>query len=79
MAAGVLGILLGSLGVHRFYLGYIGAGFGYLGVFLFAVIFSFLVLPLVLLFALEVLALLEGIFLLTGSFNTDAEGAELIR
>lgn len=79
VAAGVLAILLGSLGVHRFYLGYIGVGFGYLGVFLFAVVFSFLVLPLVLLLALSVLALLEGIFLLTGSFNTDAEGAELIR
>lgn len=79
VAAGVLAILLGSLGVHRFYLGYIGVGFGYLGVFLFAVVFGFLVLPLLLLLALSVLALLEGIFLLTGSFNTDAEGAQLIR
>ncbi len=30
--AGVLGILLGSLGVHHFYLGSNGAGFIYLGV-----------------------------------------------
>ncbi|MFR3273322.1 MAG: TM2 domain-containing protein [Slackia sp.] len=41
MAAGLLGIFLGSLGVHKFYLGYNTAGFIMLGVAILGGLLSF--------------------------------------
>ena len=69
VAAGVLAILLGSLGVHNFYLGYTGKALAQLLITLLtcgagAVISS-------------VWALVEGILILTGSANTDAKGIPL--
>lgn len=79
VAAGVLAILLGGLGVHRFYLGYVGVGFAYLGALLAALLLFWLVIPLILPMITGALALVEGILLLTGSFDTDAQGYRLAR
>lgn len=69
IAAGVLGILLGTLGVHNFYLGFTGKAVaqllitilscGYLSVVSF------------------IWGLVEGIMILTGSINRDARGIPL--
>ncbi len=66
IAAGVLGILLGFLGIHRFYLGYTGIGLvqllitvctcGYGGI------------------ATGIWGLIEGILILTGTIDRDAQG-----
>ncbi len=67
MTAGLLGIFLGSIGVHRFYLGYAGIG----------------IAQIVVTFATcgigAIWGLIEGIMILTGSpsFSTDAEGRPL--
>jgi TM2 domain-containing membrane protein YozV len=65
IAAGILGILLGGLGVHRFYLGYIGIG-----------IIQIIVTICTLGFG-ALWGLIEGILILTGSFNKDAKGRPL--
>ncbi len=65
MVAGILGIVLGGLGVHRFYLGYIGIGI--------AQIF-------VTIFTLGIGAwwgVIEGIMILVTDTWTDAEGRPL--
>ena len=65
LAAALLGIFLGSLGIHNFYLGYTKRGLtqllscGILG------------------FAVGVWALVESIMLLTRTTNTDADGVPL--
>ncbi|WP_084627001.1 TM2 domain-containing protein [Pseudoclavibacter soli] len=71
VAAGVLGILLGSLGVHNFYLGKIGIAVAQLLI---------TVLSLgVLSFVSGVWGLIEGILILTGSpnYRTDGRGIPL--
>lgn len=69
IAAGLLGILLGSLGVHNFYLGYKGKGTAQLLITL----LSFGTLSLI----SSIWGLVEGILILTGSINTDSEGNPL--
>ena len=66
LVAGLLGIILGGLGVHRFYLGYIGIGVAQIVVsFVTCGIGSFW-------------GLIEGILILAGStITTDAEGRPL--
>lgn len=71
IAAGVLGILLGSLGVHNFYLGKIGLAVAQLLI---------TVLSLGLLsFVSGIWGLIEGILILTGSpnYRTDGRGVPL--
>ena len=66
LAAGVLGIVLGGLGVHRFYLGYIGIGVA-------QVIVTICTAGIGALWGL-----VEGILILAGStITTDAEGNPL--
>ena len=63
--AGLLGLFLGGLGVHRFYLGYVGIGIVQIIVTLIT-------------FGLGGLwGFIEGIFILTGSMNKDAKGQPL--
>lgn len=66
ITAGILGLLLGGLGVHRFYLGFVGIGF----------------LQLILCFvtcgASGIWGFIEGILLLTGSMDMDADGRRLL-
>ncbi len=64
LVAGLLGIFLGGLGVHSFYLGYTGKGIAQIALsFCFGIgaIWGFV----------------EGIMLLAGSINCDADGVPL--
>lgn len=66
VAAGLMGILLGGLGVHRFYLGFIGLG-------IIQIVVTFVTCGLG-----AVWGLIEGILILAGStITTDAEGRPL--
>jgi TM2 domain-containing membrane protein YozV len=65
VAAGILGILLGGWGVHRFYLGFVGIGIAQIAVTLCTCGMG------------GIWGLIEGILILTGSMNEDAEGRPL--
>ena len=69
IAAGLLGIFLGSFGVHNFYLGFTGKAVAQLLI----TILSCGMLS----FASAIWGLVEGIMILTGSMNTDAQGNAL--
>ena len=69
IVAGILGILLGSLGIHNFYLGFTKRGLTQL-------LMSVLSCG-ILSFASGIWGLVEGILILTGSINTDADGMPL--
>lgn len=65
IAAGILGIFLGGLGVHRFYLGFIGIG-----------IVQIIVTIITLGYG-AIWGFIEGILILTGTMNQDAKGRPL--
>jgi TM2 domain-containing membrane protein YozV len=67
IAAGVLGILLGGLGIHKFYLGYTSAGLVMLLGTILGWVFSCFVVPLVLPIVFGIIGLIEGIIYLTKS------------
>lgn len=69
VVAGVLGILLGSLGIHNFYLGYTGKAIAQLLI----TVLSFGTLS----FVSEIWGLVEGIMLLVGTINVDGHGVPL--
>lgn len=69
IAAGLLGIFLGSLGIHNFYLGFTGKAIAQL-------LISLLSCG-TLAWASGIWGLIEGILILTGSMNVDAEGNPL--
>lgn len=69
IAAGLLGIFLGSFGVHNFYLGYNGKAVAQL----LMTVLSCGILS----FVSAIWSLIEGILILTGSINVDAEGNPL--
>jgi TM2 domain-containing membrane protein YozV len=69
IAAGLLGIFLGSLGIHNFYLGYTGKAVAQLLITL----LSCGILAVV----SEIWGLIEGILILCGNINTDAQGNPL--
>lgn len=66
IAAGLLGIFLGALGVHNFYLGFTGKAVAQLLI----TILSCGILS----FVSAIWGLIEGILILTGSINKDADG-----
>lgn len=66
LVAGLLGVLLGGLGIHRFYLGYVSIGIAQIAVTLCTVGLG------------AVWGFIEGILILIGnSITTDAEGRPL--
>lgn len=69
MAAGLLGIFLGSLGIHNFYLGYNNKAVAQLLI----TVLSCGVLSVV----SGIWGLIEGIQILTGSISVDADGNPL--
>ena len=69
MAAGLLGIFLGALGIHNFYLGNTGKALAQL---LITVLSCSFLSPVS-----GIWGLIEGIMILTGSINTDANGVPL--
>lgn len=64
LAAGLLGIFLGGLGIHNFYLGYTGKAIA-------QIVLSFCF------GAGAIWGLIEGIMILAGSINKDANGVPL--
>jgi TM2 domain-containing membrane protein YozV len=72
LTAGLLGIFIGGLGVHRFYLGYTGIGVAQLILALFG-IFTCGITTI----AAHIWGLIEGIMILTGSINKDSDGNSL--
>lgn len=69
IAAGLLGIFLGSFGVHNFYLGYTGKAVAQLLITLLTCGFGA--------FVSSIWGLIEGILILTGSINVDGHGIPL--
>jgi TM2 domain-containing membrane protein YozV/RNA polymerase subunit RPABC4/transcription elongation factor Spt4 len=65
VAAGVLGIVLGWLGVHRFYLGFVAIGIAQIAVTLVTCGLG------------GIWGFIEGILILTGSIDKDAKGRPL--
>jgi TM2 domain-containing membrane protein YozV len=70
IAAGICGILIGSLGIHKFVLGYNQEGIIMLVVSITGIVLSCLILPIIATFAMSVIGLIEGIIYLT---KTDEE------
>ena len=71
LAAGLLGIFLGGLGIHNFYLGYTKRGLAQL---LITILGGCLIIgPM----AAGIWGLVEGIMIITGNINTDANGVPL--
>jgi TM2 domain-containing membrane protein YozV len=69
IAAGVLGILLGSLGIHNFYLGFTGKAVAQLLITVLTLGFGSIITG--------IWGLVEGIMILTGSICCDAAGVPL--
>lgn len=69
IAAGLLGIFLGTFGVHNFYLGYTGKALAQLLI----TVLSCGILAV----ASSIWGLIEGIMILTGNINKDARGIPL--
>jgi len=71
LAAGLFGIFLGGLGIHNFYLGFIGKAWTQL---LMSVIGWILIIPAI---VAGIWGLIEGIMILAGSITHDARGVPL--
>jgi TM2 domain-containing membrane protein YozV len=76
LAAGLLGIFLGWLGIHRFYLGYNNIAIAQLAVGVIGLVLSPFTCGLIIV-AAEIWGLIEGIMILTGSISTDGQGRPL--
>lgn len=76
LVAGLLGIFLGGLGVHRFYLGYTGVGLVMLLLSIFGGIGSFACMPGAGCGIIGLWGFIEGIVCLAGGMK-DADGLEL--
>ena len=72
MAGGLLGIFLGSLGIHNFYLGYTGKGV--VQPVLWIIRWFTFVITMVI---SGIWGFVEGILILTGSINKDGQGNPL--
>ncbi len=72
LVAGILGIVLGSLGIHRFYLGYTTIGIIQLILGLGGILTCGITT-----IASAIWGIVEGIMILTGSINRDASGQPL--
>ena len=73
LAAGLLGIFLGGLGIHNFYLGNTNRGLVQLLVCLIAGAVTCGIASI----AMQIWGFIEGILILTGNINTDANGIPL--
>lgn len=77
IAAGLLGIFLGSLGVHNFYLGYTSKAVLQLVLSIVGYITSCFGIGVFIVAGISIWGLVEGIMILTGSINTDGMGRRL--
>ncbi len=76
LTAGLLGIFLGWLGIHRFYLGYQNIAIAQLAVGLIGLFLSPFTCGLILL-AAAIWGIIDGVMILTGSLATDGQGNPL--
>lgn len=76
LVAGLLGIFLGWLGIHRFYLGYNNIAIAQLVVGVIGLVLSPFTCGLVLLAAC-IWGIIDGVMILTGSINRDGQGKPL--
>lgn len=67
VAAGILGILFGQLGIHKFVLGYVGSGIAMLLITLVSIPLSVIGIGVVGIAAMSIIGLIEGILYLTRS------------
>lgn len=77
IAAGLLGIFLGCLGVHNFYLGYTSRAVGQLVLTIVGALLFCTGIGFILVAAAQIWGLIEGIMILAGSINIDANGMPL--
>lgn len=77
VAAGLLGIFLGGLGIHNFYLGYTQKAIIQLVVSIVGTLLSVLVLPALAVAAMGIWGFVEGIMILTGHIAVDGRGIPL--
>lgn len=77
MAAGLLGIFLGSFGVHNFYLGYTTKAVIQLVCTIVGIILSCLGIGALIVFGIGIWGLVEGIMILCGSIKVDGQGNPL--
>jgi TM2 domain-containing membrane protein YozV len=77
IAAGLFGIFLGGLGVHRFYLGYAGIGAAQLILSIVGLITLCFGVGIFFWIAAWLWGLIEGILILAGVIDKDAQGQPL--
>lgn len=79
MAAGLLGIFLGSFGVHNFYLGYTTKAVIQVSVTGACILLAFCTFGISTfgILGIEIWGLIEGIMILAGSINVDGKGIPL--
>ena len=67
IAAGLLAIFLGGLGIHKFYLSYVGPGVALLVASTVSFFLSFVLIGIFFLFVIGIFVLIEGIIYITKS------------
>lgn len=78
IAAGLLGIFLGSFGIHNFYLGYTSKAVTQLVLTIVGMVLSCIFIGVFFVMATSVWGLVEGIMILCGKIDVDANGVKLI-
>lgn len=78
IAAGLLGIFLGSFGIHNFYLGYTSKAVTQLVLTIVGMVLSCIFIGVLFVMATSVWGLVEGIMILCGKIDVDANGVKLI-
>jgi len=76
-ADGLLGIFLGSFGVHNFYLGYTGKAVTQLVLTIVGILLCCVFVGVFLVMGVGIWGLVEGIMILTGKIDTDGKGNPL--
>ena len=77
LVAGLLAILIGTFGVHNFYLGYTKKAVTQLVLTIIGMVLSCIVIGVFVIIGVSIWGLVEGIMIFTGSINQDANGEPL--
>ena len=77
IGAGVMALLVGSFGVHNFYLGYTGKAVTQLVLTLVGIVLCCIGIGIFLVIGVWIWTIVEGILILTGKINTDGAGKPL--
>lgn len=78
IVAGLLGIFLGSFGVHNFYLGYTAKAVTQLVVTLVGYLLCCVVIGVIPVFGVLIWSIVEAIMIFTGKIDRDAKGVPLV-